>query len=148
LEISIFGFGLLLNQQTNQFLMLSFISRKKHTCCREISKLIDKRLWKTYTFNRSCTWYPYEWWLLKVKHASSPYLWEKHYRKKTIQSLRTGRNALMITFHVEEGSAYKYEFEDNPWSLLQIYRSMSLRLTWYRSESETGLTRSSGHKIE
>jgi hypothetical protein len=33
----------------------------------------------------------------------------------------------MITFHVEERSAYKYEFEDNPWSLLQIYRSMSLR---------------------
>ena len=148
MEISIFGFGLLLNQQTNQFLMLSFISRKKHTCCREISKLIGKRLWKTYTFNRWCTWYPYEWCYWKLNTHLHPTYEKRIIERRQSNTLRTGRNALMITFHVEERSAYKYEFEDNPWSLLQIYRSMSLRLTWYRSESETGLTRTSGHKIE
>jgi putative transposase len=51
--------------------ILSFISRKKHVCCREISKLIGKRLWKTYTFNRydSGTWYySYACKFLKLRH--------------------------------------------------------------------------------
>jgi transposase-like protein len=48
-----------------------FQQQEKHVCCREISKLIGKRLWKTYTFNRydSGTWYySYACKFLKLRH--------------------------------------------------------------------------------
>ena len=134
-------------RQINSWCYLSSAERNTLVVEKLLNSLVKD--YEKYTFNRWCIWYPYEWWLLKVKHTSSPCLWEKHYRKKTIQYIKDRTECFDDYFPGRrERSAYKYEFEDNPWSLLQIYRSMSLRLTWYRSESETVLTRSSGHKIE
>jgi putative transposase len=50
------------------------------------------------------TWYPYACRLLKVKHHLHSTL-RKALSKEQSNTLRTERNALMITFHVEERSA-------------------------------------------
>ena len=81
-------------------------------CCREISKLIGKRSWKTYTFNRcggGGTWYYlYACKFLKLRHIIifTPPMRKALSKEEQSNTLRTEQNVLLMTiFHVAEGSA-------------------------------------------